>query len=65
VSELLSLEVTVVADARPGAQLPATHSPLIIDLSPGDQRDLKLRDIVTGAERVALARRVVEIPMPR
>jgi len=64
-SKTLGLSVEVQT-SRAAATHPAPgRTPLRIDLPPSDHRDLELRDLVTQAERVALARRVVEIPTPR
>lgn len=62
-----ALELDVKLDTKGGSPLPSAEgrTPLLIRLAPGESRDLKLRDLVTQAERVAIGRRVVEFPMPR
>jgi hypothetical protein len=64
-TRILGLGARLDVSPLPTAPGGSPRVPLRIDLGPGPQRDLKLRDVVAQAEEVALARRIVETQKPR
>lgn len=62
-----SLEIDVsVRVKRPGApDRGPTHSPLTVDLSPGESRMAKWLDLATQAERAAMAKVLAQMPADR